>query len=165
MKLVVPIRLGAVAALAFGTLLAQSTAPQPRGPGQNYRMGQMRGPMRGGMDGGILGMNSRLWAAALGLTDAQKAQAKTIFQEARDAARPVTQQLREARAALREAVKAQKSDAEIDALAANEGALLGKLSAIRTKAAAKFYGILTPEQQQKFDSLRAGPRPKAVPGV
>src|SRR5271165_3289078 len=74
-------------------------------------------------------MNNHLqkMAAQLGLTDAQQAQAKAIFQGARQTAKPVRQQLRQERQALQ--------------------------AAIRASASAKFYSTLTPDQQQKLQAL------------
>jgi Spy/CpxP family protein refolding chaperone len=92
-------------------------------------------------------------AEQLNLTDAQKEQAKTIFQEARQQAQPIRQQLRENREALAAAVKAGKGDAEIQQLSATTGSLMGQLTAIRTEAFAKVYATLTPEQRTKADQL------------
>lgn len=153
MRSTLPIRWGAVAALAAGMLVAQTPAPQPEpGAGRAWKQGRMRGPMAGRM-----GMQSRLWAEALDLTEGQKAQAKTIFDEARAAAKPLHNQMSETRKALREAVRTHQT-AEIDRLAADQGALTGKLIAIRAKAQEKFRSLLTAAQQEKLDSLRPGRR-------
>jgi Spy/CpxP family protein refolding chaperone len=93
-------------------------------------------------------------ASYLGLTESQKTRAKEIFEAARVQAQPVAAQLKQGHQALREAVKAGKSDAEIDALARQQGALMGQLSATRAKAFAKLYTLLTPEQKDKADQLR-----------
>jgi Spy/CpxP family protein refolding chaperone len=97
-------------------------------------------------------------AAELGLTDAQKSQAKTIFQNSHQTAKPVADQLRQDRQALQAAIQAGKSDQELQGLAAAEGADMGKLAAIRASAAAKFRAILTPDQQQKLDTMKASRR-------
>src|SRR5436190_5213215 len=57
------------------------------------------------------------FAADLNLTDAQKQQAQSIFQAARQSAEPVHAQLKQSREALTAAVKSGASDAEIDKLA------------------------------------------------
>jgi len=90
----------------------------------------------------------------LGLTDSQKTQAKGIFDAARAQAAPIAAQLNQGRTALRDAVKAGKPDTELDALATQQGALMGQLAAIRAKALAKMYPMLTPEQKDKLDQLR-----------
>jgi periplasmic protein CpxP/Spy len=88
----------------------------------------------------------------LSLTDAQQAQAKSIFQDARQSAQPIRQQLQQTRRSLRAAVQANNT-AQIQQLAAAEGGQVGQLAAIRGAAMAKVYQILTPDQQQKMASL------------
>ena len=92
-------------------------------------------------------------ATYLNLTDAQKTQAQSIFQEARQSAKPIAMQLRDDRKALQTAAKAGSTD-QIQQLAAAEGAGIGKLAAIRASAFAKMYKTLTPDQQQKLDALQ-----------
>jgi Spy/CpxP family protein refolding chaperone len=133
-------RITATAALATGMLFAQTPAPQ-QGMGP-HRMGMAR-----------TGMLDHL-ANYLNLTPDQKAQAKTIFQEARQTAQPVRDQLKQNRQALSDAVKTNKGDAAIDSLASNQGVLMGQLVANRTKAMAKVYALLTPDQRAKADQLK-----------
>jgi len=85
----------------------------------------------------------------LNLTTAQKTQAKSIFQDARQSAQPVRQQLQQTRQALRAAVQANDA-AQIQQLSTTEGGEMGQLTAIRSSAMAKVYQILTPDQQQKL---------------
>src|SRR5689334_14116331 len=59
---------------------------------------------------------------ALNLTDAQKQQAKAIFQETRQSVQPLVQQLKQNREALATAVKANDS-AKIQQLSAAQGQL------------------------------------------
>jgi len=127
--------------LASGMLLAQSPAPAaPAQPPAQHRQWQ-RGQMF-----------DRL-SAKLNLTEAQRGQAKSIWQSARTSSQPLAQQLRQAHMALREAAKSGKPDAEIDQLAANAGQLTGQLTAVRTKAFAQFYAMLTPEQRTTADQM------------
>jgi Spy/CpxP family protein refolding chaperone len=93
-------------------------------------------------------------STALNLTEQQKQQAKTIFASEREAARPIRQELRQERKSVESAIRAGKPAADVEQIAKNEGPALGNLAAIRADAAAKFYAVLTPEQQQKFASLR-----------
>jgi len=132
----------AAAALAAGMAVAQTPAPAPQ-PGQGSTQGKAhpRGMMRRRM------MN------ALNLTDAQKAQAKTIFQQARQNAEPIRQQLKQNREAMAAAVKANDT-AQIQSLAAQQGTLMGQAAAIRAASSAKFYSTLTPDQQAKADQMR-----------
>ena len=97
-------------------------------------------------------MGQRL-AQALNLSDAQKEQAKTIFQQAKQNAQPLAQQLKQNREALAAAVKANDA-AQIHSLAAQQGNLRGQMVAIRSEAMAKVYSTLTPDQKVKADQMR-----------
>ncbi|MGD0134190.1 MAG: Spy/CpxP family protein refolding chaperone [Bryobacteraceae bacterium] len=100
----------------------------------------------------------------LNLTPAQQAQAKSIFQGARQSGHPVRQQLNQTRQSLRAAVQANDA-AQIQQLAASEGGQIGQLAAIRSTAMAKVYQILTPDQQQKLASLQQARRAARHPSV
>ena len=135
-------RFGTVAALASGMIFAQTSAPstqQPPPPAQHrqWNRGQMFDRM----------------ATKLNLTDDQKQQAKSIMGSARESSKPVRDQLRQDRLALKDAVKAGKSDAEIDQISANLGRDTAQVTAIRTKAFAKVYALLTPTQRTQADQL------------
>lgn len=119
-----------VTALAAGMLLADTPAVQGH---------------RGGR--GIERM-----ATVLGLTDAQKTQAKAIFDAERQAAQPLFQQVRTLRQSLRGAATGAGGD--VDQLSSQLGTLTGQLSAIHTKSMAQFYALLTPDQQAKAQALR-----------
>ena len=93
-------------------------------------------------------------AAHLNLTDAQKASAQTIFDQAKQEAQPIVAQLKQEHQAVTDAVKAGKSDAEISALANQQGVLVGQLAAVRAKAMAHLYAQLTPDQKTKADQLQ-----------
>ena len=80
------------------------------------------------------------------------AQAKTIFGQARETAKPIREELKANREAMRAAVKADNKS-QIEQLAKVRGNLMGKMTAIRTEAAAKFYQVLTPEQRAKAEQL------------
>jgi Spy/CpxP family protein refolding chaperone len=124
----------AVAALGTASLFAQTPPPA-------------RHSQRQGRSGAVM-------AAALNLTDAQKSQMKSIFQEARQSSQPIRQQLRQTRQSLNAAVQAGNSD-QIQQLSATEGTQLGQLAAIHASARAKMFKMLTPEQQQKLSTLQA----------
>jgi Spy/CpxP family protein refolding chaperone len=129
------------AGLASGMLFAQAPAPstsaQPPAQHQQMRRGQFFERM----------------ATRLNLTEDQKQQTKSIMQAGRESSKPVVQQLRQSRQALRDAVKAGKSDAEINQLSANVGNLAGQVATIRAKTFAKTYALLTPEQRTKADEM------------
>ncbi len=93
-----------------------------------------------------------LMAGYLGLTDAQKAQIRTIHQTARTQAQPLQQQLRQNRQDLRAAIKAGTA---VDTLAAAQGDLLGQLVAIRAKTQEQVRKVLTAEQLAKLDQFQA----------
>jgi Spy/CpxP family protein refolding chaperone len=140
------IRFAGVAALACGAMFAQTPAAPDNGqPPAHHR--------QGGRGHGF----ERL-ATRLNLTDAQKQQAKSIFDAARETSKPIAQQLRQQRQALQEAAKAGKSDAEIDQLAGDVGSLTSQVTAVRTKAFAKFYAMLTPEQRSQAQEMRQNMR-------
>jgi Spy/CpxP family protein refolding chaperone len=98
---------------------------------------------------------------ALNLTDAQKQQAKTILQSARQTAQPLAQQLKQDRAALTAAVEAGDS-ARIQQLSTEMGSLRGNVLGVRSLAMAKFYALLTPDQKTKAEELRQ--KAQQVPG-
>ena len=135
------IRFAAAPILAAGMLWAQAPAPagtaEPPAQHRQWQRGQMFDKL----------------AARLNLTEAQRGQAKSIWKAASESSRPIAQQLRQMHVALRDAAKSGKPDADIDQLAANAGLLTGQLAAVRTKAFAKFYALLTPEQRTTEDQL------------
>jgi Spy/CpxP family protein refolding chaperone len=90
--------------------------------------------------------------AALNLTDAQKQQAKAMFQQTRESLKPVREQLKQNREAMTAAVKANQT-AKIDRLASDRGQLMAKVIASRTEAMAKFYSALTPQQRAQADRM------------
>ena len=92
-------------------------------------------------------------AGYLSLTDSQKPQAKIIFDAAATANETARGQFTAAQEALTAGVKANRTDAELDRLAAAVGLVQGQLAAINAKASAKFYALLTPEQKTKYDAL------------
>jgi periplasmic protein CpxP/Spy len=133
-----------IAALAAGMAFAQTTSPasaQPQTKTRNKALAKPRGAMR-----------HRL-VKALGLTDAQKQQAKTIFQQAKQNAQPLRQELKQNRQSMAAAVKANDAT-QIRQLATQQGNVRGQLVAARTEAMAKFYATLTPDQRTKADKVQ-----------
>ncbi len=109
----------------------------------------------GGGDAPRLGRMQQFLAVSLDLTEAQQAQAKEIFAAARASAAPLVAQLRSGRQEMAAALKANQPDAELDRIASRQGVLLGQLAAIRAKAQAKFYALLTPAQRDKAEKLKS----------
>ncbi len=91
-------------------------------------------------------------AQALGLSDAQKQQATTIFTNAQASASSIQTSLRSNQQQMMDAVKRNDTGA-IDNLATASGTLMGQLIGIERKADAAFYQTLNPDQKTKFDSL------------
>jgi Spy/CpxP family protein refolding chaperone len=93
------------------------------------------------------------FSRVLHLTDTQKQTAKSIFEDARTQAQPIVTQLKQGHQSMTAAVKGNRSDAEINDIAARQGALVGQLASIHAKAMAQFYAQLTPEQKTKADAI------------
>jgi periplasmic protein CpxP/Spy len=134
-------KIAAAAAMAAGMAFAQTT-PAPASP---------KAPATRPFGRRAFGHGQMM--QALNLTDAQKAQAKTIFQTARQNSQPVMDQLKQNRQALSAAIKANDT-AQIQQLSATQGKLRGELLANRSSAMAQFYQILTPAQRTKVDQMQ-----------
>lgn len=130
-------RIAAVAALAVGVSMAQTTTPAPNG-------GHKGGPRA----------HMQQMATQLGLTDDQKAQAKEIFQASRESSAPLRQQMHAARQQLASDVKSGASQDLIAKDSSQVGSLAGQLAATRAQTFQKFVGILTPDQKAKLDTMR-----------
>jgi Spy/CpxP family protein refolding chaperone len=89
----------------------------------------------------------------LTLTTSQAAQATTIFTNEASAVSPLETNLTTAWTNMQAAVKSNAAST-IDSLAAQIGTLTGQIAAIRNKADAAFYAILTTDQQTKLNSSR-----------
>jgi Spy/CpxP family protein refolding chaperone len=133
-----PITIAAVAMLAAGMAFAQ-TAATPASPIQSGL--KLRAAVR-----------QRI-LKNLNLTAAQKAQAKDIMQQTKTAAQPLRAQLQANRQSLAAAVKSNDT-AQIQSLAAAQGALQGQILAIQSAGEAKFYAILTPDQQTALGQMQ-----------
>lgn len=137
----------AAVVLIAGTLSFTPVFGQP-GPG-------FRGP--GGPGDGFAGPHflGRL-ADKLGLSDAQREQAKAILEAERNANEPTIEELQANREALRAASKFgafAQNEAEITALAQRQGELHALLIVSRERVKSQLYDILTPEQQQQLQDL------------
>jgi len=100
-------------------------------------------------------MRVNMLATRLSLTDAQKAQATTIYTQSNSSATTLRTNARTIQQSLSDAVR--KNDVNsIDSLSANLGTLEGQIMAIDRKADAAFYAILTPDQQTKYSQRPAG---------
>lgn len=132
------LRFAAAAAFAGGMLLAaQEPGTQPANSAEQPQYGR----------------GARI-ARYLDLTAEQQAQAEAEFRAVRQSAQPIRRQLKQVRAAIFQAVRANDT-AGIDRLSAQEANLKGQISAMRHEAFARIYGALTPEQRAKADQLPA----------
>jgi Spy/CpxP family protein refolding chaperone len=141
------IRVAVLGALAAGAMFAQSNSTQlaPKGeqnPGWKQATPAQRRAHR-----------AQRMANYLNLTAEQRAQAKIVMGTAREQAKPLREQLKSDRVALRSAIKAG-NDAQIDRITKAEAPLIAQLSAIRAHAFEKVYATLTPEQKTKADNMR-----------
>ena len=89
----------------------------------------------------------------LGMTPTQKDETQTAFEQARQKAMPIEQELRTTRQSLESAIRSDDT-AQIQRLATVEGQEIGQLAAIRSTAVAKVYKTLTPDQRTKADALQ-----------
>jgi len=129
--------------LAAGMIFAQT--------GTAAEMNSSAGHTRFHRGGGMMG---RL-AYRLNLSDAQRQQAKGIFQDLRTQSQPIRAQLRESRQALMNAAQSGQSADQLNQLAQAEAAPLAQLAALRAQAFGKLYAILTPAQQQQFQAMQS----------
>ena len=110
----------------------------------------------GGEDGGNHQQhNFKMFAKKLGLTDAQKAQAKAIFQGNKDVVKPIISNLRTERKNLQGLMHADTIDeAAIRAETAKIALMQADLNVNRAKVGAQFRAILTPAQQAILKTQR-----------
>ena len=91
----------------------------------------------------------------LDLTDEQKAQMKAIRQSSRETIKPLRQQLRANKKALNElTANGNFDEAEVTALATQQGALMSQVIVQKQKTKTEIYNVLTSEQQAKLAELK-----------
>ncbi|MCC6262962.1 MAG: Spy/CpxP family protein refolding chaperone [Bryobacterales bacterium] len=143
-------------------ILLAATLAFAQGPG---RM-RDRGPNAMGKRGGSFAaacqgceLLSPVMARLLNLTDAQKEAIRAEGKSARDASQPVREQLRNIQSQVAEAMNSGATDATLDGLANQVGALQGNLLAISLKSRAAIHNnILTAEQRAKLSDIRSEQR-------
>jgi protein CpxP len=142
----------AVATAGAGLYAAGQNTNQAPPPFKGGRMGRMGGP---GGPGGPMGLPPMM-ARQLNLTDAQKAQVKTIADSHRDEWKALGDRARAAHKALSGAITADTVDEGlIRQRSAELAAVQADLAVARAKAHAEVFQILTPEQKTKAQELRA----------
>ncbi len=120
--------------LLVAGLAAAQSAPAAPPPGHH-----------GGGHGGML--------SELQLNDAQQTQLHQIMQDTHAAADPIQAQAKAIHEQLFTAVKSGATDAQIDQLSNQAGVLHAQMTALHTKAIAKVYALLTPDQKTKADAM------------
>jgi Spy/CpxP family protein refolding chaperone len=96
-------------------------------------------------------------ASRFALTESQKQQALVVYMKVEEDSRPLEMKIREQRMALREAVKNNSPEWQIDQMSGAVGALTAQVTAIETKGEVRFYALLNAEQRQKWDQPFRGP--------
>lgn len=92
-----------------------------------------------------------LFRALLELTDEQSQQLTAVFNVAAEAAVPIASALDAEENALFEAVKAGRSDDELERLAERRGALTIQLQALQARTFARMWALLNADQRAKVD--------------
>ena len=124
----------------------QNTNQDPRPFSRGGRMGGPGGPM------GMLPM----FARELNITDAQKAQIKTIADSHRDEWKALGDRARTAHEALRQAVTADTVDEGlIRQRSAEAAAVEADMAVARARAHAEVFQLLTPEQKTQAKTLQS----------
>ena len=129
-------RVAAVAAIAVGTTMAQ-------GPG----FGRWGAATQAGTQS-MTDWRLEQLSTLLSLDVSQKAQAKTIFDNALAATQALQPALLQAHTDLRNAARTGK---DIERLSTAVGTLVAKMQASHTTAFAQLYNILTPAQRAQLD--------------
>ena len=124
--------------LSVATLLVASTAMVAAQPAEGGRKH---------------GRHRERIAATLNLTDSQKEQMKALREKHQAATKDLREQARTLRQQLREA-EAAGNTAQIEALSAQHGAVMGKLRVASLAARQDFQQVLTPEQREKLQQHR-----------
>ena len=128
--------LGVVMLVSAGRLMAQGPVSQPAaGNAQDFAQRRLD-----------------FLSTFFNLTDAQKQQATDFFNAARQENQPLQESMKQARTTLVDAAESG-DEAQLDQAAAKVGTLSGQIAAVRAKAFAKLYSVLTPEQRQKADQF------------
>jgi periplasmic protein CpxP/Spy len=136
----------AAMAVLLGTAIAKSQtadadAPPPV-PAHAHGHG-MRGPMM------------EFWAAKLDLTDAQKAQLKTIMQKEKPTIKPLFQQSHQIELQMRQYAEGTYDEAKVRALATQKAQVEAELEVQKTRIHNEMFQVLTPDQQTKMKEAEA----------
>ena len=132
----------AACAVLLGSVIARSQAADETAPP----------PMHGHHFG--MGEHMRLFHE-LNLTDAQKAQMKSIMQKEHPTMKPLFQQSHQIELQLRQYVEGSYDEAKVRALAAQKAQVETELTVQQTRIHNEMYQLLTADQQSKLKELEA----------
>ncbi len=133
----------AILALVAGFAIFLHAQASSADPGKRHGWGRGHGMMMGRI------------ARELDLTDAQKAQIKSIWQAEKPVMQPLLQQLaNDRRQMLAATANGQFDQTKVQTIANQQAQVLSQLIVERVKIETKVYSLLTPEQRTKADQLR-----------
>jgi periplasmic protein CpxP/Spy len=153
-SLLVVAGLASATALGCNFALADDTAAPAAPPARGeHRQGCEQGRHAGKHQ---RGEHFARLAKKLGLSEQQRAQAKTIFQANRAQAKPLFAGLKGERHQLRQLIHSGSADeAAIRAQSAKVAAIEADLAVQRARGAKQLMALLTPDQLAKFKALQA----------
>lgn len=96
-------------------------------------------------------------AVRFSLSESQKQQALVVYMKVEEDSQPLEKKIADQRMALRDAVKNNSPEWQIDQMSGAVGSLTAQLISIETKGQARFYALLNAEQRQKWDQPFRGP--------
>jgi Spy/CpxP family protein refolding chaperone len=115
-----------------------------------------QGPGPRGPRGGGPGMGGGLPLRALELTEAQRAQVQQLVQQHREATRALVERAQAARAAERQAMEAIPfNESQIRAATSATAEIEADLAVQQARLQSEIHGLLTAEQQQRLQKIRA----------
>lgn len=112
-------------------------------------------PPMHGHEFGMMGHELGFYAKYLQITDAQKAQMKTVLQQERPTLKPLMQQIHQMDQQLKQYVEGTYDAAKVQALVAQQSQTLVQLKVEETKVHSELYQLLTPDQQAKLKQFEA----------
>lgn len=95
------------------------------------------------------------YAKKLDLTDAQKAQMKSVLEKERPTMKPLFQQSHQIEQQLRQYAEGTFDEAKVRSLAAQKAQVEQEMTVQRTRIHNELYQLLTPDQQAKMKELEA----------
>jgi|ERR1700676_1205641 periplasmic protein CpxP/Spy len=104
---------------------------------------------------GMKGHGMGFFAKQLNLTDEQRAQMKTIMEQAHTTMKPLRQQSHQIEQQLRQYAMGTYDDGQVQKLAAQKAQIEAQLTVAQTKVHSQLFQLLTPDQQAKAKQMMA----------